>query len=368
MTIKATLAALGAALGLVALLGGCASVNPVVQSEPAPVAYRVGAGDMNVASLRAPSFRGSGTFSPVVAPAPRTVTRSAERPPAPVTVETLPPQPLPRIPAPSLPVAPFDADAVDRDLYAHQRIGKRYTIMGKSYKPRHQPKYDVTGTASWYGPKFHGNPTASGEIFDMNALSAAHKTLPLHSLVHVENLETGASLILRVNDRGPFIGDRIIDLSKGAAMQLGLLESGLKEVRVRYAGPADPNSIGRSVWQPEPAPAAVAEAAPAVPPVSMPPVSVPPIGGPESSYVPLRDLLEDVAEAVPALPQVLPRIGAPVAAPALPYAYPDAPDMPVAEPQADDGRETLTIKGPIHLARSRNLPHAERVLAAKATR
>ena len=358
MSIRNTLAG----LGLIALLGGCASVNPVVKSEPAPVAYRLGAGDVTTASVRAPQ-----SLSPVVTPQGREVTRMAERPALPKFTSRPVPAPLPpsippaapRVPAPSLPVAPFDASEVDHDLYAHQRIGKRYTIMGKSYKPKHQPKYDVTGTASWYGPNFHGKPTASGEIFDMNALSVAHKTLPLHSLVHVENVETGASLILRVNDRGPFVGKRIIDLSKAAAKELGLLESGLKEVRVRYAGPADPNSIGKKVKVPgrAPAPSAIAEAAPVVPPVT----------APENSYVPLRDLLDEVAEAVPAPQQSLPS-APPFYAPAKPVTLPPSQNLPVAEPSLDDGKETLTIKGPIHLARSLSMPNAERVVAARATR
>ena len=93
--------------------------------------------------------------------------------------------------------------------------------------------------ASWYGDKFHGKPTATGETFNKYDLTAAHKTLPLNSMVYVTNIETGKSLVVRLNDRGPFIGDRIIDLSEAAANALGTKGQGLNKVRVRYAGPAD---------------------------------------------------------------------------------------------------------------------------------
>lgn len=113
-----------------------------------------------------------------------------------------------------------------------------YVIRGRTYTPVIDETYDRTGVASWYGDAFHGRPTATGEIYDMNGLSAAHTTLPLPSLAEVTNLETGQSIIVRVNDRGPFIDDRIIDLSRGAADVLGVRNQGLAQVRVRYIGPA----------------------------------------------------------------------------------------------------------------------------------
>jgi len=134
--------------------------------------------------------------------------------------------------------AQFDTSRVDKDLYKHQRVGTPYTIMGKRYKPKHDPKYDKTGIASWYGDKFHGKPTATGEIYNKNDLTAAHRTLPLNSMLVVTNLDTGNSLMVRLNDRGPFTGNRIIDLSEGAAKALGI--SSTATVRVQYAGPADP--------------------------------------------------------------------------------------------------------------------------------
>ena len=113
-----------------------------------------------------------------------------------------------------------------------------YQIRGRWYRPEEQPRYDETGLASWYGDQFHGRPTATGERFDMNALTAAHKTLPLPGLVEVTNLANGRRVVLRVNDRGPFVDNRIIDLSRGAADALDLRRAGVGEVRVRYLGRA----------------------------------------------------------------------------------------------------------------------------------
>lgn len=132
-----------------------------------------------------------------------------------------------------------------------------YQIRGRWYQPEEQPDYDVVGLASWYGDQFNGRPTATGERFDMQALTAAHKTLPLPGLVEVTNLANGRRVVLRVNDRGPFVDDRIIDLSRGAAEALDLLNRGVGEVRVRYLGRA-PRLGGGTVLQ-------VAEAVPPVP-------------------------------------------------------------------------------------------------------
>jgi rare lipoprotein A len=123
---------------------------------------------------------------------------------------------------------------------------KPYQVNGRWYYPEDQPDYDKVGTASWYGDAFNGKPTADGEIFDMYGYSAAHKTLPLPSMVEVTNLDNGRSMQLRVNDRGPFVDDRLIDLSKAAADKLGVLRPGLARVRVRYVGPA-PDAPGRDV-------------------------------------------------------------------------------------------------------------------------
>jgi len=93
--------------------------------------------------------------------------------------------------------------------------------------------YYEKGIASWYGPGFHGNRTANGEVYDMDGISAAHKTLPFGTIVRVVEIETGRSIVVRINDRGPFIDGRIIDLSKGAAEKLGIVEKGITGVGLR---------------------------------------------------------------------------------------------------------------------------------------
>lgn len=118
-----------------------------------------------------------------------------------------------------------------------QKVGRPYKVEGRWYVPARQDNYDQVGTASWYGPNFNGRPTANGEIFDQNALSAAHPTLPLPSYVKVTNLDNGKQVVVRVNDRGPFARNRILDLSKRAAEELGYKNKGTARVRVQYLGP-----------------------------------------------------------------------------------------------------------------------------------
>jgi rare lipoprotein A len=113
------------------------------------------------------------------------------------------------------------------------KIGAPYEVKGVWYTPEPDYSYDRTGIASWYGQQFQGHYTANGEIYDLNELTAAHKTLPLPCIVEVTNLANGRSLRLRVNDRGPFAAGRIIDLSRRAAQLLGFETSGTAEVRVR---------------------------------------------------------------------------------------------------------------------------------------
>jgi rare lipoprotein A len=118
------------------------------------------------------------------------------------------------------------------------KVGDPYQVQGRWYVPAEQPDYDEVGMASWYGDAFHAKATANGELFDMTAMSAAHKTLPLPSIVEVTNLGNGRRIRVRVNDRGPFVDGRIIDLSRAAASELGFAGQGLARVRVRYMGPA----------------------------------------------------------------------------------------------------------------------------------
>ena len=112
------------------------------------------------------------------------------------------------------------------------KIGNKYNVKGKFYFPKKNLSYNKTGIASWYGPKFHGKLTANGEIYNQYALTAAHKTLPLPSAVKVTNLQNNKSIVLRINDRGPFVNDRIIDLSSKAADILDLKRNGTGLVRV----------------------------------------------------------------------------------------------------------------------------------------
>lgn len=279
---------------MTAMLGfavtGCASTSVTKSVKAAPIVYKVGDGPTKYASLTTPR-----------SPLSRSVPDSY-----------IPARPMP---APQA-TERFDQASVDPDLYKHQRLGNKYTIMGKSYTPKHNPSYDVTGVASWYGDKFHGKPTATGEVFDKNDLTAAHKTLPLNSMLFVTNVETGKTLMVRLNDRGPFVGDRIIDLSQASAKALGI--TGLGQVRVQYAGPADPMAASR---------------APVRPPVE---VARP---------------VEEFVEAPAALPAPRPMVPftAPAPAPFVPAA-PTGPQPFKDSDQTPDGQVTLTIKGPIHVA------------------
>ncbi|WP_430398417.1 septal ring lytic transglycosylase RlpA family protein [Ferrovibrio sp.] len=118
------------------------------------------------------------------------------------------------------------------------KVGNPYQINGVWYYPKEDPNYDETGIGSWYGEQFHGRATANGEIFDMNEVTAAHTTLPMPSLVRVTNLENGRSIVVRVNDRGPYVNSRVIDLSRRSAQLLGYDRQGTAKVRVQYIGPA----------------------------------------------------------------------------------------------------------------------------------
>ena len=128
-------------------------------------------------------------------------------------------------------------DAVPMPHYGRVKASP-YVVFGKQYYPIPDARrYQATGPASWYGTKFHGQATANGETYDLYGMTAAHKTLPLPSYVRVTNLENGKSAILRVNDRGPFYSDRIIDLSFAAAKKLGYAESGTARVKVEGIDP-----------------------------------------------------------------------------------------------------------------------------------
>ena len=124
-------------------------------------------------------------------------------------------------------------DVVEEKPQARYKVGNPYQISGTWYYPKVDYEFDETGIASWYGVKFHGRKTANGEIYDMNTLTAAHRTLPMPSYVRVTNLENGRSLVVKVNDRGPFAKGRIIDMSRRGAQLLGFQKQGTAKVRVQ---------------------------------------------------------------------------------------------------------------------------------------
>ena len=126
-------------------------------------------------------------------------------------------------------------------------VGDSYEVAGVRFTPKEQPNYDKSGVAPWYGPQFHRRMTSNGEWFDMNELTAAHATLPLPSYAKVTNLENGRTVVVRINDRGPFVGTRIIDMSRRSAEVLGYKPKGTAKVRVQYIGPAPLNDQGQQL-------------------------------------------------------------------------------------------------------------------------
>ncbi len=140
------------------------------------------------------------------------------------------------------------------------RVGKPYQVAGRMYVPEEDQSYTTEGLASWYGSDFHGRRTANGETYDMEGLSAAHPTLPMPSYIRVTNLRNQTSIILRVNDRGPYHGNRVVDVSKRAAHLLGFHGHGVARVRVEYVGRAslegsDDQLLAATLREGEPAPA-----------------------------------------------------------------------------------------------------------------
>lgn len=120
-----------------------------------------------------------------------------------------------------------------------EQVGKPYQVAGRTYHPDGNPEgYTSEGLASWYGSAFHGRMTANGEIFDMGSLSAAHPTMPLPSYARVTNINNNRSIIVRVNDRGPFHGERALDVSQRVAEVLNFKQKGMARVRIEYVGPA----------------------------------------------------------------------------------------------------------------------------------
>ena len=199
---------------------------------------------------------------------------AATAPPAPVATATTTPKPpasgstkrgggyyLDDGPGDTVPQS-LDAipDAAPRAEPLHRFANNPYSALGKDYVPQKEVKpYKAKGIASWYGRRYHGQKTSSGEPYDMYAMTAAHPTLPIPSYVRVTNPANGKSVVLRVNDRGPFHADRLIDLSYTAAWKLGYIDAGSTQVEVEAILPGKANPIVRS--EPSAAPASVTPAA-----------------------------------------------------------------------------------------------------------
>ena len=222
-------------LGLALTLGACAREEPPTASwrttsEPPPASLNLGPQEPETVS-RSPMAPSMQVLPPPSSPLPAP-DKPAERNPC------LTKWGSPRLDAPAECAgrSPRASRAVPgQGVY---KIGRPYTVRGKTYVPAEDPNYEETGIASWYGDGFHGGPTANGEVYDMHRLTAAHKTLPMPSYAYVHNPANGRTIMVRINNRGPFKGNRIIDLSREAARLLDFKSRGLTEVRVTYAGRA----------------------------------------------------------------------------------------------------------------------------------
>ncbi|MBS9476356.1 septal ring lytic transglycosylase RlpA family protein [Ancylobacter radicis] len=213
------------------------------------------------------------------------------------------------------------------------RVGKPYVVAGKTYVPQEPASYNAEGLASWYGDDFHGRLTANGEVFDMHSIAAAHPTLPMPSYVRITNKDNGRSMVVRVNDRGPYHGNRVIDVSQRAADLLGFKSRGTARVKVEYVGRAplegsDDIQLAATLRQNGSAPAPNVMLASAAP-------------------VPMRMGSATVAANVP-LP------------PARPFDLGDAPDQQVAE-----ALEEAPVIAPVRVA-SKPQPRAGLVAAQTA--
>ena len=202
------------------------------------------------------------------------------------------------------PAAPQENPPPAPAAHPAYKVGEPYQVNGVWYYPQEQPDYDVTGIASWYGQDYQGKPTADGEIFDRSAVTGAHPTLPMPVNVRVTNLENGRSIVVRVNDRGPYVNGRIVDLSEHAADLLGFRDQGVARVRVTYLGRADLNGPGLAPLADE-TPADLAVAVPAAP---IKPVEVgmlPPVTGVAVAALPPAETLPKPVEQMilPSLPQ-----------------------------------------------------------------
>jgi rare lipoprotein A len=213
------------------------------------------------------------------------------------------------------------------------RVGKPYMIGGREYVPQEDVNYSATGMASWYGDDFHGRLTANGEVFDMNSISAAHPTLPLPSYVRVTNLANHRSIVVRVNDRGPYVGNRVIDLSVKTAKLLGFHGNGVAKVKVDYVGRApiagsDDVKLVATLREGGPGPAANIQVASA--------------GTFAPAYFDARPMTEVAAKAPSATPERPYRLGVATREIAAPVAAPQAPTTELAAAARPQAFEAVT--------------------------
>ncbi len=213
-------------LGSIALLSACSSAPKKAetrQGAAAPIVDLRNGGSVPQAVASAPTSTGSGAYL------------AGDGPGADVPTD------LDAIP-----------DAVPKAEPLHKYANRQYSALGKTYVPLQETgKYKERGIASWYGKKFHGQNTSIGEVYDMYAMTAAHPTLPIPSYARVTNVATGKSIVVRVNDRGPFLHERIMDLSYVAAYKLGYVNNGSAEVEVESIA-VDPNAPVVAAVEPAP--------------------------------------------------------------------------------------------------------------------
>ena len=227
------------------------------------------------------------------------------------------------------------------------RVGKPYVVAGKTYVPAEPSSYKTEGLASWYGDDFHGRLTANGEVFDMHSIAAAHPTLPMPSYVRVTNLNNGRSMVVRVNDRGPFHGNRVIDVSQRAADLLGFKRRGTARVRVEYVGRAplegsDDVQLASTLRQ-NGAPAPTVMLASASPmPVRASTATAANVPLPPSRPFDLGDAPEMDVAAVPAEPETL----APVAAPIAPVRIASVPRRETPPPAKPRPVQAAGVQAP----------------------
>ena len=235
------------------------------------------------------------------------------------------------------------ADAVPRIEPFHPYANRPYSALGRSYRPMTEDKpYRARGLASWYGRQFHGSRTSSGEIYDMFAATAAHTTLPIPSYARVTNTRTGASLIVRVNDRGPFKPDRVIDLSYAAAVKLGIAATGTGEVEVVRLTFGDIRALGGASARAPVVPSTLAAASSAAPVPAAPATAVG--TAPAAAAAPEASSPVPSPAPAPAAPTPLPPLATP--APATPTPLPPlASPPPAAEPPSGAGASASVTPG-----------------------